>query len=53
MCTFESQRHLLFEGLEVVRCVGLDLTTHPLAGPLLEPVELFIHDHGHCVRLLA
>lgn len=35
--------HLRLHGLEIVRLIGLDLSSHSLAGPLPETVKLAVH----------
>lgn len=38
--TFIAEIHLQLQVLELVGSAGFHLASHPLAGPLLEPVEL-------------
>lgn len=41
--TFMADVHLGFHGLEVIGQIGLDFTSHSLAGPLPKAVELAVH----------
>ena len=43
--TFMPELHFLLERLEVFRYAGFGLSTHPLAGPLLEATEFLIDVH--------
>ena len=40
-----TELHFLLQRLEVFRYVGFGLSTHPLAGPLLEATEFLIDVH--------
>jgi len=46
-----SQSHFDLQGLEVIRDIGLDFSTHPLSCPLLEAAELLVDIHIGVWRL--
>jgi hypothetical protein len=46
-----SQSHFDLQGLEIIRDISLDFSTHPLACPLLEAAELLVDIHVGVWRL--
>lgn len=48
--TFLSHSHFCLESFEIIREVGLSLSAHLLARPLLEAVQLLVDNH--CVWLV-